>query len=121
MKNKELVCIKCPRGCKLFISNFEHPDQLIVEGNQCPRGEQYAVDEIVDPKRTITATIKLISETERRLPIRTDGEIPKKLYKEIVDEINKMKVTAPIKRGQVLVENIKDTGIDLISTKAVRK
>lgn len=38
-----------------------------------------------------------------------------------MDEINKMKVTAPIKRGQVLVENIKDTGIDLISTKAVRK
>lgn len=117
--NKELVCIKCPRGCKLFISNLQDPEKLIVEGNQCPRGESYAFDEINDPKRTITATIKIISDEEKRLPIRTDGEIPKALYKEIVDEINTMEVNAPIKRGDVIKKNIKDTGIDLIATKSI--
>lgn len=119
--NKELICIKCPRGCKLFVSNIDDPDHLIVEGNQCPRGETYAVDEITDPKRTITATIKIISEDEKRLPIRTDGEIPKNLYKKIVDKINDMEVKAPVKRGEVLVENVENTGIDLISTKTIGK
>ena len=45
---KELTCIVCPRGCRLTID-----DNLNVTGNSCPRGAQYAKDEMTNPKRMI--------------------------------------------------------------------
>lgn len=116
---REMICIKCPRGCNLIVENIEDIKNLKVTGNQCPRGEKYAYDEITDPKRTVTATARIDSKTDRRLPVRTDGEIPKDKFKEIVDIISSLNLKGPIKRGEIIIENVDDTGVNVIATKTV--
>ena len=52
---KQLVCIGCPRGCRLTIE--EKDGEFIVSGNSCPRGKAFAVSEMTMPKRTICSTV----------------------------------------------------------------
>ena len=67
---KELICIVCPRGCHLTID-----DNMNVKGNFCPRGKQYAINEVTCPKRMLTSTVKIISSSIKRLPVITSDEI----------------------------------------------
>ena len=39
---RELVCIICPRGCRLTVEG--EVGNLTVTGNACPKGKQYAID-----------------------------------------------------------------------------
>lgn len=53
----ELTCIVCPMGCHLNVEQSE--EGFKVEGNTCKRGEKYAVQELTNPTRVITTTVKL--------------------------------------------------------------
>ena len=55
---KELICIVCPRGCHLTIDENKN-----VTGNSCPRGVQYAINEVTNPMRMLTSTVFIKSET----------------------------------------------------------
>ena len=54
----ELTCINCPLGRTINI--LKEGDRILVEGNSCPRGEKYARDELLQPKRMLTSTIYAI-------------------------------------------------------------
>ena len=47
---KEMICIVCPRGCRMKVDNNGN-----VEGNFCKRGEVYARQEAIRPLRMITS------------------------------------------------------------------
>ena len=40
---KEMICVACPIGCSITIELDEPGAVLAVTGNQCKRGEAYAV------------------------------------------------------------------------------
>ena len=113
---KELVCIVCPRGCHLTIDENNN-----VTGNSCPRGVTYAINEITNPLRMLTSTVFIKSEFIKRLPIITSKEISKNLIFDVMKEINKVRVEAPIKMHQVIIENVLGTGADIIATREVLK
>ena len=52
---KELTCIGCPIGCQLKVD--VQGEEIRVEGNGCKRGETYARNEILCPRRSITSTV----------------------------------------------------------------
>ena len=54
---KELICIMCPKGCRLNVD-----DDLNLTGNGCIRGITYGKQEITDPRRYLTSTVKLYSK-----------------------------------------------------------
>ena len=113
---KELICIICPRGCHLKVD-----DNNVVTGNSCPRGAKYAIDELTHPVRMLTSTVKIISEVEERLPVKTRASIDKNLIFKAMEEINKVEVKAPIHIGDIIIDNIAGTGVDLIATKEILK
>lgn len=113
---KELICITCPRGCRLSVD-----DNLNVTGNNCPRGEIYAKAELTHPVRMVTATVKIDSQTEMRLPVKTSQAIDKSLMFKVVEELDKVEVKAPIKIGDVIIKNIFGTGVDILATKNIGK
>ena len=113
---KELICIICPRGCHLKVD-----ENNVVSGNFCPRGAKYAIDELTHPVRMLTSTVKIISEVEERLPVKTRTSIDKNLIFKAMDEINKVEVKAPIHIGDIILDNIAGTGVDLIATKEIIK
>ena len=64
---KQLVCIGCPRGCRLTIE--EKDGELIVTGNTCPRGKAFAVSEMTEPRRTICSPrIKYLTSCAKLMP-----------------------------------------------------
>lgn len=118
---KKLTCISCPIGCELSVSLDENGKIIDIEGNRCPRGEEYAISEITDPKRILPISVKVENGEMELVSAKTDKPVPKKRLNEIIDYIKKLKVKAPIKRGDVIVKNILETGANLIATRTVNK
>lgn len=110
---RELTCIVCPRGCALRVEIEEGKD-LIVTGNACPRGVQYAIDECTHPMRTITTTVR--AEDGSVIPVKTDRTIPKEKMFECMVEINKAVATLPAHVGDVVIENVLGTGANVVIT-----
>lgn len=114
---KKFVCIQCPRGCHLEVDT----DTLEVKGNTCPRGEAYGKAEVTNPVRTVTSTVKIKGSDIPRCSVRTASPIPKKLMFEVMKEINKVELQAPVEVGDVVIPNVCNTGVDVIATKKMAK
>lgn len=120
MEVKDMICIVCPFGCKLkVIKNDTSQTGYVVEGNKCFRGADYGVKEITNPTRVLTTTVIISDASVKRLPVRTSGTIPKHLIKNAMELTNKVEVKAPIKAGQVIINNILDTGVNVIASRSM--
>ena len=65
--------------------------------------------------RTISTTVEIKGGLHPRIPVKTKGDIPKEKIFEVMEEINKVSVTSPVKCGDVLIENVLGTGIDVVA------
>ncbi len=115
---KELVCIVCPRGCRLQV---DEENGYAVTGNSCPRGAEYGKNELLHPTRVLTTTVRVTGGVHCRLPVKTGTAIPKNLLFEAMQVANKVCVQAPVQPGQVIVENLLGTGADLIAGRGIEK
>lgn len=109
---RELTCIVCPRGCHLVVD-----DDFNVTGNSCPRGEAYGKQEVRDPRRTITSTVRCDSKLLNVCPVKTDGTVPKGKMMDVMLAINASSVSVPVHRGDVIVEDLAGTGVKLVATR----
>lgn len=114
---KELTCIVCPNGCSLCVE--EAGDMWKVTGNQCKRGEAFAIAEMTHPVRTICSTAATVFADVPVIPVRVSGEIPKERIFDVMKEINHILVTERVKRGTVLAENVLGLGVDIIATSSI--
>ena len=110
---RELTCIVCPKGCPLKVE-LENGEVLKIEGQTCPRGKQYAIDECTHPMRTITSTAR--AENGEVVPVKTSTTIPKELMFDCMKEINRAIVKLPACIGDVVIANVLGTGADVIVT-----
>ena len=113
---RELTCIICPKGCNIKVE-IEEDKVTNIEGNTCKRGYDYAMSEITNPVRTITSTMRL--ENGKMVPVKTDKPISKELIFKCMEKINKVTIKPPVKIGDVLIENILNTGSNIIATNNV--
>ena len=111
---KELVCIVCPNGCRLHVDD-EHG--YTVTGNSCPRGAEYGHNEIKNPTRVLTSTVRLEGGLYRRCPVKTNKAVPKGRLLDIMQALNDVSLTAPVRSGQVVLHNVCGTDADVIVTK----
>jgi CxxC motif-containing protein len=119
MDKKEMVCIVCPRGCRLTLIKDENAEVgYVVTGNACKRGAEYGIKELTNPTRVVTSTVKINNYHLNRLPVKTNGSIPKDLIFECMKLINEVEVEPPIKVGEILIDNMLETGVDLVSSKS---
>lgn len=113
---KELVCIVCPKGCRLHV---DEENDYAVTGNGCPRGAVYGHNEIKNPTRVLTSTVRLDGGLYRRCPVKTDQAIPKGKMIDVMKTLNAVTLTSPVKVGQTVIENVCGTGANVIVTKAL--
>jgi len=119
VKSREVVCVLCPLGCKIRIELDEEGNILSVSGNRCPRGKKYAEDEIKDPKRVVTTSVKVLNGKLPLASVKTDGPIPKKYIFELMKILKDVKVKAPVSIGDVVVRNIFKTNVNVVITRSV--
>lgn len=113
---RELTCICCPRGCSITVE-YEGTEVFSVEGNFCPRGDKYAREEIVEPKRVVTSTVKVDGGKDAVTSVRTDGTVPKAKIFEVMNEINSITLKSPVRIGDIAKKDICGTGVDLVVTR----
>jgi len=116
-KTFELTCIVCPVGCKakVTVKNGE----VKVKDVECPRGREYAVNEIREPTRDLFTTVRV---KEGRIPVcsvRSTRPVPKDKVIDCAKEIAKVVVAAPIKANDVILENIQGLGVNIVATRDV--
>ncbi|WP_353092811.1 DUF1667 domain-containing protein [Tissierella praeacuta] len=118
----EKKCRVCAVGCNLkIIKDDSLTQQYSVEGNRCNRGKEYGIKEILEPSRIITSRVLLKSGPMSRLPVKTNGVIPENLVDECMEIIKITEVSAPIEKGDIIIKNILDTGIDVIAARKVNR
>lgn len=113
-KIRKLTCIVCPRGCDMEIALGDSGEVVSVSGNACKRGAAYAQDECTHPRRTVTSTVRL--SDGRVLAVKTESTIPKELIFEVMKEINSTVARSDLKIGDVIIENVSGTGVNVVAT-----
>ncbi|MFX1273859.1 MAG: DUF1667 domain-containing protein [Promethearchaeota archaeon] len=116
---KTVRCIVCPTGCEIHVKNVN--GELIVEGHTCKRGEEYAKDEFIAPKRILTSTMRVNNGLLPLIPIRTNQPVLKEKLNDILKEIAVKVVDAPIKMGDVLIKDVLSLGVDIIASRDLVK
>lgn len=112
---KKITCIVCPVGCHLIID-----DNTNVTGNKCIRGEKYALNEMINPRRMLTTTVQTVKQSYPRLPVKTTQPIPKHQMLQVMCEINSILVKSDVKIGDIIIENVLNTNSDIIATKDLK-
>ena len=118
MERKELICIGCPLGCNLTVE-MDGGQVVSVNGNTCKRGDDYARKELTDPRRIVTSTVPVAGGNLPVVSVKTASDIPKEKIRECLCALKGVTLTAPVQLGDVIVENMADTGVDVIATKSI--
>ena len=116
---KDIRCIVCPTGCLVHVENIN--GELIIEGHSCKRGEEYAKEEFIAPKRILTTTIRVENGFLPLIPVRSDLPIPKEKLRETLKEIAKIKVKAPIKMGDIVIKKVLGLDANIIASRDLIK
>lgn len=114
---KEFTCIGCPLGCQVIVK--EDSGNLIITGNTCPRGEKYVRDELTNPTRMVTSMVSVKDGEIAVVSVKTKDAIPKDKIEDCIRELKGVCVKAPVKIGDVILENVAGTGIAVIATKNI--
>lgn len=112
---RTLTCIICPRGCTLT-AEIEN-GQVAVTGHTCPKGAEYAVNEVLHPMRTVTATIRVSNRRDTMVSVKTAAPVPKDRMMDVMAVLRKTNLEAPISIGQILLSDIEGSAI--IATKEI--
>lgn len=115
---KNMICIECPKGCALAV-DIENGKVVKVEGAKCPKGAAYAVMEVHEPMRILTATIASERLSLKLVPVRTNKPIPKKDILRAMEEIRKAKIKAPVKVGDIIIKDLLGLGVKVVATRSV--
>ena len=115
MEKRELICIGCPLGCMLTVE-MNGEEVVNVTGNTCPRGKTYAEKEVTNPTRIVTSTVKVTGGDRPSVACKTKSDIPKSKIFDVARALKDVEATAPVKIGDVLVEDIAGTGVQIVAT-----
>ena len=117
---REFTCIMCPLGCSLEVTE-ENGQVIDVKGNTCPKGREYAVQEVTAPMRNIASSIRIDGGELPLASVRLSAPIPKKDIFWAMEEIRKVHLPAPVYIGDVVISHLLGTEADVIVTKNVKE
>ena len=130
---QEMICITCPLGCHLAIERTSTAE-ISVTGNRCSRGEAYAREELLSPKRVVTTTCAIAgirgavpagaaAESSlylpRRIPVRTRSPFPKERVPELLALLVRTELSLPLCRGDIVLADALGTGVDVIAARSM--
>jgi CxxC motif-containing protein len=121
MAEVQIICIGCPKGCKVTLAHDDENNILSVSGYGCKNGEEYAKNEFTAPVRIFTSTVKVTGGDLPLVPVKTKGAVPKSMLMECAKESCKIEVSAPVKIGDVIKSDLCGTGVDLVAARNIKQ
>ena len=115
---REIICVVCPNSCRLTVWK-DSEENVHILGNQCVRGITYGESEYLNPVRMVITTMRIEGAPYPVIPVRSEEPIPKPLIFQAIKLINKQVCHAPIKMGDILIEDILGTKISIIASRSM--
>lgn len=112
-----IICIECPLGCDMTVE--QHEGEIVVTGNTCPRGEQYARQEATDPRRVLTTTVFIDGAVHPMLPVKSAQPLPKDRLDPCLRTLAAVHMKAPVACGDVVCSDICGTAVDIVATRTM--
>lgn len=112
---RTITCTVCPQGCEIE-AEYTGAADIVVKGNSCPRGERYAKDECLAPKRVFTSSVRIDAPGRRMLPVRTKDPVPKEMLIPCAEAIRLIQMKGHVNVGDVIQKDFLGTGTDLIAS-----
>ncbi len=97
----ELVCFLCPNGCSLAVTSKEL--NISVSGNQCKRGQEFAIQEVTCPQRVFTTTVRVAGGVFPLASVRSREMVPKAEFPHLLAALNALCLEAPVESGQIML------------------
>lgn len=115
---RELICTVCPLGCQMK-AVLVNGRVKSVSGNSCRRGVVYARNELVAPRRMVTCAVPARNGKLPMGSLKTARDVPKEKIFDVIKAMKAACLIAPVTLGEVVIEDVADTGVPVVSTKAV--
>ena len=112
---RELVCIGCPLGCMITVT-CKDGQILTVSGNTCKKGDQYARNEVTNPERMVTTTVRLADRPHETVSVKSERSIPKEKIFDFVKALKMVEVKAPVHISDVILSDVAGTGVAAVAT-----
>ena len=117
---KEFVCIRCPLGCNITVETDDAKIKSIT-GNTCPRGADYVTKELTDPRRIVTSLVRVRGGELPVVPVKTAADIPKDKIRDCIRVLKDIELSAPVRMGDVVAEDVCGTGVNIVATANVQQ
>lgn len=119
----EFLCVVCPNGCTIDaeFTDKKPPKLIAAEGQRCQRGLDWVTQEIEKPMRTIASSVLVRNGDFLTASVRTDKPIPLDKVMKVVEEIRALCLDAPLRSGEVVIEQPLGVDTNIIVTRSVKR
>lgn len=117
-EKRHFVCVICPIGCEVDVVH-DGGKIISMEGNKCKRSEEFVSQELIEPMRILTTTVRIQGSRWPVIPVRTDKSVPKRLFPRIMRQLRRIELQAPVNMLDVVVKDIAGTGANIITTRTM--
>jgi CxxC motif-containing protein len=118
VEKKHLVCVVCPVGCEIDVVH-DGSRIISVEGNRCEKSEEFVRQELIEPMRILTTTVRIQGSRWLVMPVRTDRAVPKRLFPRIMKRLRRIQLQAPVNMLDVVVSDVLRTGTNVIASRTM--
>ena len=120
VERKHFTCVTCPIGCEIDVE-LQDSDVVSIEGSKCAKGKEFVLQELEEPMRILTTTVRMKGAKWAMLPVRSDEPIPKRLFFQVIKELANIELQAPVKISDVIVGDVAATGANIVATRNMKR
>lgn len=118
IEKKHFTCVTCPVGCEVDVE-VQDGRILSMKGNRCDKVKEFVLQELKEPMRVLTTTVRIEGAEYAMLPVRTDKPIPKRLFKQAVEELAGIDLRAPVHMSDMIAKDVAGSGANIIATRTM--
>jgi len=118
IEKKHFTCVTCPVGCEVDVE-VQDGSILSLTGNKCDKVKEFVLQELKEPMRVLTTTVRVEGAKYAMLPVRTDKPIPKRLFSQAIEELASIDLQAPVHISDVIVKEIAGSGANIVATRTM--
>jgi len=119
IEKKHFTCVTCPVGCEVDVE-VQDGSILSMTGNKCDKVKEFVLQELKEPMRVLTTTVRIKGAKWAMLPVRTDKPIPKRLFLQAIGDLAKVDLRTPVHISDVIVKNVAGSGADIVATRTMK-
>ena len=117
-EKKHFVCVVCPIGCEIDVVH-EGSNIISMEGNKCEKSAEFVSQELIEPMRILTTTVRIQGSRWAVVPVRTDRAVPRRLFPRIMKRLRLVELQAPVSMLDVVLRDILHTGANIVATRSM--